>query len=277
MAISLAAAAIGSAVIGGAASAIGASKNSSAINKATDATTQANAQNLALQKEIYGENKQTLAPFVNSGVQATGAINALLGLTPTNAPAAAMPQPANTGQFQFDPADFGGGLDGIRGGFGAILQRMQARQNGQQQPTAQPAQQQASYLTPQQAFQNYQNSTGYQFRLNQGMNALNSGYAGAGSIKSGAAMKAAQDYGQNIASQEFNNYMNLLSGQQGVGLTAAGAQAGVATNYANTAGAINSSTANALGQAAIAKANNSNALLGSLAGSASSILGGLRL
>lgn len=274
MAISLATAVIGSAVIGGAASAIGAGKNASAINKATDATVQTNAQNLALQKEIYGENKQTLAPFVNTGTQATGAINALLGLTPTNQPLQAAPQAnAPATPFEFVP---GGGFEGIRNGFGSILQRMQARQNGQPGQNGQVPQQ-ANYLTPQQAFDNYRNSTGYQFRLDQGMNALNSGYAGAGAIKSGAAMKAAQDYGQNIASQEFNNYMNLLSGQQGVGLTAAGAQAGVATNYANTAGAINSNTANTLGQAAIAKANNSNALLGSLAGSAGTILGGLRL
>lgn len=265
--------------IGAVGSIIGGSNNSKAINKATDATVQANAQNLAMQKEIYGENKQTLAPFVNAGTQATGAINALLGLTPTNQPQQAAPQaPANTGQFQYNPSDYGGGLDGIRGGLAAVLQRMQQRQNGPTtagMPTP-GAIQQSTYLTPQQAFQNYQNSTGYQFRLNQGMNALNSGYAGAGLIKSGAAMKAAQDYGQNIASQEFNNYMNLLAGQQGTGLTAAGAQAGVATNYANTAGAINSNTANALGQAAIAKANNSNALLGGLAGAAGTILGGVK-
>lgn len=260
------------AVAGGIGSIIGGSNNNKAINKATDATVQANAQNLALQKEIYGENKQTLSPFVNTGMQASGAINALLGLTPTNAPVQAAPQTqanAAATPLEFVP---GSGFEGIRNMWASIVTK---GQNGQPQTPAQPAQQQASYLTPQQAFQNYQNSTGYQFRLNQGMNALNSGYAGAGSIKSGAAMKAAQDYGQNIASQEFNNYMNLLSGQQGVGLTAAGAQAGVATNYANTAGAINSSTANALGQAAIAKANNSNSLLSGVTSIFGRALGGL--
>lgn len=260
------------AVAGGIGSAFGgASNNSKAINKATDATLQANQQNIDLYKQIYGENKQTLSPFVNAGTQATGAINALLGLTPTNQAQAPQPQQQTVPQFQYN-ANMGGGFAGIREGIGGILQQMQARQNGQQQQA--PASQQASYLTPQQAFQNYQNSTGYQFRLNQGMNALNSGYAGAGSIKSGAAMKAAQDYGQNIASQEFGNYLNALGNQQGVGLSAAGAQAGVSTNYANSIANTNSNSANMIGQAAIAKANNSNALMGGILKSIGSIAGG---
>lgn len=261
------------AVAGGIGAAFGgASNNSKAINKATDATLQANQQNIDLYKQIYGENKQTLSPFVNAGTQATGAINALLGLTPTNAPVQATPQTqanAAATPLEFVP---GSGLEGIRNMWASIVTK---GQNGQQQQTpAQPAQQQASYLTPQQAFQNYQNSTGYQFRLNQGMNALNSGYAGAGTIKSGAAMKAAQEYGQGIASQEFNNYLNALGNQQGVGLSAAGAQAGVSTNYANSIANTNSNSANMIGQAAIAKANNSNALMGGILKSIGSIAGG---
>lgn len=265
------------AVAGGIGSAFGgASNNSKAINKATDATLQANQQNIDLYKQIYGENKQTLSPFVNAGTQATGAINALLGLTPTNAPSPVVPSAA-TGTpgsaMSFNPITDQGGFAGIRDKWAQIIAG-RAGMNGQQQATAQPATQQASYLTPQQAFQNYQNSTGYQFRLNQGMNALNSGYAGAGSIKSGAAMKSAMDYGQGIASQEFNNYLNALGNQQGVGLSAAGAQAGVSTNYANNIANTNSNSANMIGQAAIAKANNSNALMSGILKSVGTIAGG---
>ena len=261
------------AVAGGIGSAFGgASNNSKAINKATDAQLQANQQNVDLYKQIYGENKQTLSPFVNTGTAASGAINALLGLTPTNQPQQAAPQQQAATPYSFNPITDQTGFAGIRDKFAQIMAG-RAGLNGQQQTTAQPAQQ-ASYLTPQQAFQNYQNSTGYQFRYNQGMNALNSGYAGAGLIKSGAAMKASQDYGQGIASQEFNNYLNALGNQQGVGLSAAGAQAGVSTNYANSIAGTNNNTANAIGQAAVAKANNSNALMGGILKSIGSIAGG---
>lgn len=277
MAIGLGAALIGSAVIGAGASAIGASKNASAINQSTQAQLQMNQQNLEMQKDIFNQNKATLSPFVNTGTQATGAINALLGLTPTSqptTPATTPATPATTGTTT-TPRPF------FSGGFADAARYIMDKRDGKlpQTTAATPATTTApapTYLTPQQAFDNYKNSTGYQFRYNEGMNALNSGYAGAGSIKSGAAMRAATEYGQGIASQEFNNYLNLLSGQQGVGLTAAGAQAGVATNYANNASAINSQTANALSQAAIAKANNTNALLGSLSNSAGTILGAIK-
>jgi len=114
------------------------------------------------------------------------------------------------------------------------------------------------------AFDQFRNSTGYQFRLKEGMNALNSQYAGAGAIKSGAAMKSATEYGQNFASGEFGNYLNALNNQQGVGLSAAGAQAGVSTNYANAVSANNNNTASTVGNAALANAGNINSLIGTL-------------
>lgn len=265
MAIGLGAALIGSAVIGAGASAIGASKNASAINQSTQAQLQMNQQNLEMQKDIFNQNKATLSPFVNTGTQATGAINALLGLTPTSQPAPATPTtPATTPATGTTPRPF------FSGGFADGVRYIMDKRDGKLAPTATaapattPTTPAPTYMTPQQAFDNYKNSTGYQFRYNEGMNALNSGYAGAGTIKSGAAMRAATEYGQGIASQEFNNYLNLLSGQQGVGLTAAGAQAGVATNYANNAGAINAQSANAISQGAIAKANNTNDMLGGI-------------
>lgn len=46
---------------------------------------------------------------------------------------------------------------------------------------------------------------GYQFRLNQGLDAQNRSFAAQGMSQSGAALKAAQEYGQGFAGQEYGN------------------------------------------------------------------------
>ncbi len=112
------------------------------------------------------------------------------------------------------------------------------------------------------AFDQFRNSTGYKFRLGEGMNALNSGYAGAGTIQSGAAMRDAVEYGQNFASNEFGNYLGALGNQQGVGLQAGGAAAGVGVNTANSLSQIYQNRADTIGNAALANASNINSLIG---------------
>lgn len=107
-----------------------------------------------------------------------------------------------------------------------------------------------------QAFNLFKNSTGYKFRVGEGMDAINSSYAGAGTLQSGAAMKAINQYGQDMASQEFGNYMNYLGNQQGVGLAGASALAGVGQNYVNTISANNNSAGAAAANAYLAKGAN---------------------
>lgn len=46
---------------------------------------------------------------------------------------------------------------------------------------------------------------GYQFRMQEGMKAINASAAAKGGLQSGAALKAAQQYGQGLASQEYGN------------------------------------------------------------------------
>lgn len=69
------------------------------------------------------------------------------------------------------------------------------------------------------AFQNYLGSTGYQFQLNQGNNAINSNQATHGLLNSGATINASQAMGQNLASNYFNTYLQQLAGmnQQALG------------------------------------------------------------
>lgn len=91
------------------------------------------------------------------------------------------------------------------------------------------------------------NDPGYQFRLSEGTKAINQSLGAKGGLFSGQALKEAQKYGQGLADQTYNDayqrYVNdqqrlygQLSGQQGVGLGAAGTLAGVGQNYAANAG-----------------------------------------
>ena len=72
-----------------------------------------------------------------------------------------------------------------------------------------------------QAFQQFQDSTGFQFRVNQGLEAINQNSAASGLLNSGSTLKALNQFGQNSASAEFQNFLGELSGVQAQGLNAA--------------------------------------------------------
>jgi hypothetical protein len=92
---------------------------------------------------------------------------------------------------------------------------------------------------------------GYQFGLNQGTKALNSGAAARGMTYSGQQGKALQRYGNDFAGTKLDQSFNRLAAVAGIGQTA-NAQGGVlGANYANNAGNNligmgNASAANAL-------------------------------
>lgn len=203
--------------VAGIGSALSSSSNKKAASKAANVSAQNNTANVALQRDIYNRNANALAPFMQRGNAAGSQVNALLGLGPAND--SATMSAAN-----------GYGIGDGMAGMGTPAYSGNAQQN---------------------AFDTFRNSTGYQFRFGEGMNALNSGYAGAGILQSGDAMRAAQEYGQNFASNEFGNYFNALANQQGIGLSGASALAGVGTNYAGMVTDANNQNA----------ANQANALL----------------
>lgn len=73
------------------------------------------------------------------------------------------------------------------------------------------------------AFQRYLDSTGYQFELGQGQNSIASSAAARGGLNSGATLRALQRYGQGLAGQRFDNYLNNLNGITDRGFRAGGA------------------------------------------------------
>ncbi len=119
----------------------------------------------------------------------------------------------------------------------------------------------------------------YQFRLQQGQDAIQSGAAARGGLLSGATLKALQGYGQDMASQEYQNAYNRFNADQtnqynrlsnlvGLGQNAAAQQgnAGMQTAQAvanNTMSGANSQAAGMV-ESAKAKAQGQQALLGGL-------------
>lgn len=116
------------------------------------------------------------------------------------------------------------------------------------------------------AFNKFTGSDGYQFRLGQGLTAVNNNYATMGALNSGAALKALNDYAQGQASNEFGRYMGYLDNLDQRGMAAGSALAGVGQNYANAVSSNNNNAAGAAGNAAIASGNAWSNALGGVAG-----------
>jgi hypothetical protein len=95
--------------------------------------------------------------------------------------------------------------------------------------------------------QQFQADPGYAFRLSEGMKALERSAAARGGLLSGATMKGIQRYGQDLASQEyqnaFNRYrlereaaLNPLQSLAGVGQTTSQQLGQAGANYATNVG-----------------------------------------
>ena len=105
-------------------------------------------------------------------------------------------------------------------------------------------------------FQGYQQSPGYQFQMQQGLDAAQSSAAARGGLMSGKTMTDMNTYGQGVANQDYQTYLNRLQGVGQQGQAAAGMQASAAGQYgANGMNAIGSmGDARAAGQVGAANA-----------------------
>lgn len=257
--------------VAAAGSAVGAISNRNAARSAARTSQQATDQTVGLQRDVFNQNRATLAPFVNRGNAAGNQINALLGLGGSQeqgGPQAVSPNALS--QFRGNagaPYGLGDSPGFTYGGMnpggigGSNVNNIGTPSQLGIQPTITNTTATAPVgQTPQQAAENafdiFRNSTGYQFRLGEGMDAVTSAYAGGGMFQSGAAMRRINEYGQNFASNEFGNYMGLLGNQQGTGMQAAGAQAGVDLNFANNASSLIMNNADNQANAAISRAQN---------------------
>jgi hypothetical protein len=96
---------------------------------------------------------------------------------------------------------------------------------------------------------------GYAFRLQEVQRSVDNSAAARGSTLSGAALKALQRYGQGMASQEFQNSYNRLSGISTTGQNSAAGQASQDMQFGQQQGANTRAAGDAYGAGKIGEAN----------------------
>jgi hypothetical protein len=201
----VAAAVVGSAVIGAAGSSMAASKGAKAQRDAANQAAQ-------LDREQYYDQVNRQEPFRQAGLQSTTELQRQFGLAG-------------------DPAS---------AGYGNLLRDFSS--------------------------QDFQADPGYAFRMSEGLKALDRTAAARGGMISGAAQKAAARYGQDMASNEYQNAYNrynqnrsqryqMLTGQQTAGANATNAQNQSSQNYANAAGDAYMQAGNARASGYVGSAN----------------------
>lgn len=103
--------------------------------------------------------------------------------------------------------------------------------------------------------QDFQQDPGYSFRLSEGLKALDRQAAARGGLISGAALKAAQRYGQDAASQEYQNAFNRYQISRAAQLNPLQSLAGQAQTSANVLGQAGQQYASAIGENYMGAAN----------------------
>jgi hypothetical protein len=74
----------------------------------------------------------------------------------------------------------------------------------------------------------FQNSPGYNFRRQEGQRDIGNSFAARGGAFSGNALRGLTDFNQNLASEDYYNFVNQLNNMAGLGQTAANQSGGYA-------------------------------------------------
>lgn len=116
------------------------------------------------------------------------------------------------------------------------------------------------------AFQNYKNSTNYNFMLNQGLQGVE--YGNAPAFKSSATAKSLNNYAQGMAGNALQGYEGMLQGLGTTGAQSASTLGSLGSQYSNqyasnTFGGANAQAQGVLGSAAAIQNGLSNTVQGS--------------
>lgn len=282
--------AAGGAIVGGLIGADAASDAAEAQAAAADRASQ-------LQKEMFERQIQLQEPYRQAGLTAQQRYMNMLGMqgaAPTirseaeirNALAAQYMRQGTEGRYE---TDYGGSYGGDAGGrqvfipgttgisdeagLNAAVQAAMAQDRAAQQ--AYEAERQApgfGKYARDFSMEDFQQDPGYAFRMQEGLKALDRQAAARGGLISGAALKGAQRYGQEAASQEYMNAFNRyqtnranqlqpLQSLMGTSQTAANTLGTAAGNYAQGAGEAYMGAGNARGSGYMGRGN---ALTGAL-------------
>ncbi len=279
---------------------------SSGAKSASQAQVQASREAQSAQERMFQQQTQLQEPFRQAGLTAQQQIMYLLGLgSPDDYGAGAQGVKATA----YDPSQkyfFADGtaydpqqgranaMPGMMGAFGRIganiAERLGAGAEGMtpeqmvqrgllytQAPTtggARPSGEFGSLAKPF-GMDQFEADPGYAFRQSEGMKALERSAAARGNLLSGASMKGIQRFGQDLASQEYQNAFNRYQVERAARLNPLQSLMGAGQSSANTL----TGAAGQFGQASAANAMNAGAARASgYVGSAnalSSALGGI--
>ena len=260
------------AAVGGIASGL---MGASSASKAADAQERAAQAQIDLQREIYQKTSRKFQPYYQAGNNALAAYMYEMGLGPAPTVGGTPLTIQRITQGGQGGAEWGGNLSPrqksmIEGYFAQSGVDLNAGPNGGDTfrvggrtfNTMAEAQKYANQnARGASEYQGFTATPGYQFRVDEGNNAINAMAGARGGLVSGATMQALQERGQNLATEEYGNYMNRLSGLTGMGMSAAGNQASAGANYASGA-------SNAL-------ANQGNAQAAGYIGQSNALMGGI--
>jgi len=211
----------------------GAAIQSRSAGKSADAATGAANSSNALQRELYYDEKGERAPWVSAGENMLAIRNAELGMgrAPSFGPAG--------NRIRMSQNDNGKYI--IKNEFGDVTKRFAQKDNAR------------DYMRDHQA--GFETSPGFEFQQEQGINAIERMAAARGNRLGGATLKEAGRYATGLASQDYGNYMNRLSGMSGTGQTGAAQQGVLGQNYAGAVGQNNAQAAQARGSSYQAQGN----------------------
>lgn len=103
--------------------------------------------------------------------------------------------------------------------------------------------------------QGLEQSPGFQFRLGEGLKALERSAAARGTLLTGGTLKGLQRYAQDYASGEYGQRVNQLSNLAALGLNAAGGAGNAASSYGQHAGDLLTQAGNAQAAGQVGAAN----------------------
>lgn len=116
------------------------------------------------------------------------------------------------------------------------------------------------------AFQDFLDSSGYRFQVDQGTRAVTASKAAAGMLNSGSTLKALQTYGQNTARSYLGNYLDQLGNVANRGAGSASALSGARQQLTSTTSQNNLAATDAANAASNTRTTALNGLLGSALG-----------
>ena len=190
---------------------------SSASRSAARTQAAAADRSTELQREQFERQVELQEPFRQSGLAAQNRLLTLLGIGPQSGP----------------------GLDGVGG---SLLGTPIGAAGDASSP-------EFGKYAKEFGMAQFQADPGYGFRLSEGQKALERSTAARVGLQSGAALKAAARYGQEMGSQEFQNAFNRFQAERSARLNPLQSLAGVGQTSANVLGQAGQSYAAGAGEA----------------------------